>query len=283
MIRAALCLQLLSVSCLVPPPQDVRLDAALLTWSPGPGPGNASYSVQFLRYNSRLWEDVSSCARTKLTSCNVTAVQQGAEHGCVQLRVRAHKRGVTSDPVEACSTQASSCSVAFNLTARPGLLTVHLSRQRPLVDEYGDHALHQLYCGREGEKLHDCGVSRSSRSIPDLQPGTRYCVSVQIVLHSRLLGAAGCPQCIHIPHADDEASYTRVVAAVVPLIAVIGTMMAAAYGFLFHREKIKKCLQPPFQWPELLSQPLPEHQPHPFFYVPSDERFDGLSLVLREE
>lgn len=46
-----------------------------------------------------------------------------------------------------------SCTPDFSLTAGPGSLTVHLSRNHGLPLEQADHARHRVYYGKEGEPL----------------------------------------------------------------------------------------------------------------------------------
>ncbi|XP_071370545.1 interferon alpha/beta receptor 1-like, partial [Centroberyx affinis] len=156
MIYVVVLIQLVGQAVLcedLPPPRDVHADP-LLSWTPAPEHRNATtYTAQYRRFDTRGWRDVPACVQTELTSCDVTAVEAKAEHGCVELRVRAEERGLTSGPVEACSEQGGPCSPAVALSARPGRLTVQLSRNHSLALEYSDHAQHVVYYGREQEPL----------------------------------------------------------------------------------------------------------------------------------
>lgn len=57
-----------------------------------------------LSFNEARWRDVPACVQISSSECNVTLAAAVDEHGCMLLRVRAHRRGLMSEPVEACSS-----------------------------------------------------------------------------------------------------------------------------------------------------------------------------------
>ena len=52
-----------------------------------------------------------------------------------------------------CALPGHLCTPDFNLTARPGSLTVHLSRNTPFLREHANHAKYRVYYGKKGEAL----------------------------------------------------------------------------------------------------------------------------------
>lgn len=56
-----------------------------------------------LSFHERAWTDVPGCVRISSSECNVTSAGAGDPHGCTLLRVRAVRRGLASEPVQACS------------------------------------------------------------------------------------------------------------------------------------------------------------------------------------
>lgn len=56
-----------------------------------------------LSFREAAWRDVPACVQISSSQCNVTLAEAADEYGCMTLRVRAHRRGLTSEPVEACS------------------------------------------------------------------------------------------------------------------------------------------------------------------------------------
>ncbi|KAI3356621.1 hypothetical protein L3Q82_017833, partial [Scortum barcoo] len=134
------------------PPQDVHLEKWLLTWTPGTDDRKITYTVQSQSF-ADVWRNVSACVQISFNSCNVTKHKADGKHGCVMLRVQAERLGLTSTPVEACGRHGDSCTPEVSLTARSGTLTVRLSRNHSMALEYGDHAKHRVYYGKEGEPL----------------------------------------------------------------------------------------------------------------------------------
>lgn len=133
-----------------------------------------------------MWRDVPACIGISSTKCNVTLAEAVDEHGCMRLRVRAKRRGLKSEAVQACSQHGeepepggcvlalshlstlgsliravticralsgNSCTPDVRLSARPGSLTVHLMGNHSLALEHADHAKHRVFFGREGEVL----------------------------------------------------------------------------------------------------------------------------------
>ncbi|XP_056145458.1 uncharacterized protein LOC130120763 isoform X2 [Lampris incognitus] len=261
----------------LPPLQDVHIDS-MLRWSPAPEHNNVTYTVQYLSFDAQHWQDVPACVQTKLTSCDVTVTKSKEKHGCVKLRVLTKKLGLTSTPVEACSKKGDSCSPRFNLTSRPGFLTVHLSRNHSLALRHADHAKHKIYYGKEGQDLQKFRVATSSESIRELEEGVNYCVRVQFIYHDKPLGPPGCTQCTVIPESGVKRKYAEIIGAVVAVVFVVTVSIAIAYMIIFQSKRIKQWLGPLYQMPEFILQPLPEDHPR-ICTSPCIEDFDRLSFV----
>lgn len=56
-----------------------------------------------LRSDEARWRDVPACVQISTNECNVTLAAPADKQSCMLLRVRAHRRGLMSEPVEACS------------------------------------------------------------------------------------------------------------------------------------------------------------------------------------
>ncbi|KAK9538151.1 hypothetical protein VZT92_005704 [Zoarces viviparus] len=254
------------------PPLNVHVDNWLLTWPPAPEEGNVTYTVQYSSFDSDVWTDVPACVHISSNSCPVISTKEKGEHGCVMLRVQAERRGLTSTPVQACSKHGDSCTPDFRLTAgaRPGSLTVLLSRSHSLAQEHGDHAQHRVYYGKEGAPREEHVDAVSSVTIPELQQGQRYCVEVQYLYFSHPVGLGACARCELVPTAvlvrhssGKDSKGSEVVAAVVPVVVVLFVVIPVlAYFLIFQRGTIKRWLRPPYQLREdFFLGPFPENLP----------------------
>ncbi|XP_054644299.1 uncharacterized protein LOC129188166 isoform X3 [Dunckerocampus dactyliophorus] len=182
-------------------PQNVLLDNWQLTWTPAMEERNVTYTVRYRSFDADQWKDVPTCKQMSFTSCNVTFMKAETDHGCAMIGVLAERRGLTSEIVGACSSQGNSCSPEVVLSAHPGFLTVHLSRNSGIALE-GYHVKHRIYFGKEGEPLQAYEDAVSSVPIPNLKEGERYCASVQYIYFDNPIGVASCTQCKGIPQSN---------------------------------------------------------------------------------
>ncbi|XP_019731255.1 interferon gamma receptor 2 isoform X1 [Hippocampus comes] len=233
-------------------PQEVLFDNWQVTWTPASEENNVTYTVRYSSFDSDLWEDVPSCKQVNFTSCNVTLIKAEAEHGCVMLGVQAESRGLTSDLVRACSRQGNSCSPKVGLSARPGFLTVHLSRHSGIAQE-GYHIKQRIYFGKEGERLETYEDAVASVSINNLKAGERYCAKVQYTYFDHPVGVASCDKCEVIPPSGGTDPGTKTIEstfAIVPVLVILIPIIA--YLWLFQRKRIKEWLQPSYKMPNAL-------------------------------
>ncbi|XP_070771085.1 interferon gamma receptor 2 [Enoplosus armatus] len=284
MLLIVLCVQavaqVLSQASL-PPPQNVHVDDWLLTWTPVAEGRDVTYTVKYRSFDSAAWERVPACVGTSRSSCNVSSTK--GEHGCVALQVRARGRLQTSEAVEACSTHVGPCTPEVNLTAQPGTLTVHLSGDHSLADEYADHIVHRVYYGTEGEPLQVFGDSTSSVSIPDLQEGRRYCAKVQYVYFNTPVGLPSCTRCELIPETRKDLKQTEIIVAAVVVIALLVLIPVTAYVLIFQHGRIKQWLRPPYEIPEdFFLEPLPGCHRLVSTSSPNEEHCDVISSITPE-
>ncbi|CAJ1078870.1 interferon gamma receptor 2 isoform X2 [Xyrichtys novacula] len=264
------------------PPQDVHLQNWLLTWTPPPEEtAELTYTVQSSFHDDAwkgidTWKDIPTCAHRSFTSCNVTLTAAESRHGCAMLRVVAERRGLTSKPALACSLRADSCTPEVSLSARPGSLTVHLSRDHRLVESHADHAGHRVYVGIEGEEVEELD-STSSLTLRQLQEGQRYCAQVGFILYNKSLGPPTCPKCELIPNKDAEMNPGVIVGAVLVLFVLI---MVTMYVLIYHSGKIKRWLRLPYTIPDdfRMLQPLPIPT-----CSPTEEHFEEITCVTPVE
>lgn len=80
-----------------------------------------------------------------------------------------------------------ACTPELSLTARPGSLTVDLSRNHSLALEHGDHAKHRVYYGKEGELLQVRKLV-SLASIQHAASSCFMCTVGDLRLHPRFIG-----------------------------------------------------------------------------------------------
>ncbi|KAJ4933581.1 hypothetical protein JOQ06_030407 [Pogonophryne albipinna] len=237
------------------PPQDIQVDNWLLRWSPDPDDGDVTYTAQYSSFDSCVWTDVPYCVHTSLNSCNVSSIKARSEYGCVMLRVQAERHGQNSPSVQACSKHGHLCTPDFILTASPGSLTVHLSRNTTFLREHADHAKYRVYYGKKEEALQDYKDGPASVTIDELQEGQRYCTRVQYLYFKQTEGLPTCTQCELIPES--------------------------AYFFLFQRGRFKRWLQPPYTFREHLLETIPE------LFLPihssTEEHYDVITSMSPEE
>lgn len=74
-----------------------------------------------LSFNEATWRNVPACVQISASQCNVSLAGAADEHGCVMLRVRAHRRGLMSEPVKACSRFGEELLPLFDLKSSPEL------------------------------------------------------------------------------------------------------------------------------------------------------------------
>ncbi|NP_001348087.1 interferon gamma receptor 2 precursor [Cynoglossus semilaevis] len=232
------------------PPINILADEWLLTWS-STDENDVTYTVQYLSFDHTVWKDVASCVQTSFTSCNVAFTKADSEHGCVNLRVQAERSGLKSQPVQACSRR-DTCSPDVMLAARPGSLTVYLSKNHTLALEHADHVEHRVYYGKEGKGLQKYKDGYSSLSINKLEEGQSYCVEVQYMYSKKPVGLRSCRQCEVIPLSKHKPNPTLVVVVIVVLFILVLVISAVAYTIICHSRRIKQCLQNPFEIPENL-------------------------------
>ncbi|XP_071341509.1 interferon alpha/beta receptor 1-like [Trachinotus anak] len=266
------------------PPQNIHVEKWLLTWTPATEERDVTYTVQYQSFDTSVWRDIPACVHTSFTSCNVAFSKAESKHGCVTLRVQAERRGLTSTPVQACSRHGDSCTPEVSLTARPGSLTVFLSRNHSLAEEYGDHVTHRVYYGKEGESLEEkYKETLSSVSFLGLEEGQRYCTRVQYVRYNEAVGTRSCPQCEVIPRTKHEPVQTEVIVGVVVVVFLVLTPVIV-YILICHRGRVKQWLRPATcDIPDFLLQPYPEHHMLSSPNSPSEERYDVISFITPEE
>ncbi|XP_033473231.1 interferon gamma receptor 2 [Epinephelus lanceolatus] len=263
------------------PPQNIHVDNWLLSWTPATKEEDVTYTVQYSSFDSRVWTDVPACIHISSDSCDVSSTKALGEHGCVMLRVQAEKKhGLTSKPVKACSRHGDSCTPDFSLTAGPGSLTVHLSRNHSLALKHEDHAKYRVYYGKEGEPLKSYRDDVASVTIRELQEGQRYCTKVEYIYFDVSVGPPTCTQCEVIPESKKDSKLTETVVAVVLVSVLLITFIA--YLLIFQRGRIKQWLQPPYQIPDnfLLK---PEHHLPISTSIPTEEHWDVISCISPEE
>ncbi|KAG7239126.1 hypothetical protein INR49_030006 [Caranx melampygus] len=263
-----------------PPPQNIHVEKWLLRWTPATEERNITYSVQYRSFDSTEWKNVSACFRMSSTSCNMTSSVPKSEHGCVMLRVRAERHGLKSKPVQACSRQGDTCTPEVSLTARPGSLTVYVSRSHSLVQEYGDHIKNRVYYGKDGESLQEYKEGVSSVPINNLEEGQRYCAKVQYIYFTEKIGLESCTQCEVIPGPSKPVQTEVMVVGVVIVLAVTAV---TAYVLICHRGKIKRWLRPPYEMPEVLIESYPKHRLIISPSSPSEEHYDVISSITAGE
>ncbi|XP_059199542.1 interferon alpha/beta receptor 1-like [Centropristis striata] len=286
MLFSVLCvlvvIQVLSVAPPAPP-ENIHVDEWLLRWTPATD-GDVTYTVKYSSFDKGPWTNLPACTQISINSCHVISTKAQGIHGCVMLRVQAERHGLTSTPVEACSRRGDSCTPDFSLTARPGTLTVNLSRNHSLALDHADHVGHRVYYGMEGEPLQDYEDTAASVTISELQEGQRYCTKVQYTYHDKPVGVPSCTQCELIPESRKNPKATEILAAVVPVVVLLILIPVIAYVLIFQQRRIKQWLQPPYQIPpDFFLEPLPEHHLGIPASGPPEEHWDVISSFSQQE
>lgn len=260
-----------------PPPQDVHVDHWQLSWTPAAGDPPLKYTVQYNSFDSNTWLDVPGCVGISSNSCDTAAIKGTSELGCVRLQVWAQSGALRSAKVEACSRHGDTCTPDISLTALPGSLTVHLSRNHSLADEYADNARHRIYFGKEGEPLEHYDDAVSSVTVRGLEAGQRYCMQVQYVVWNDPTGLSTCPRCERIP--EPKPVQTGVIVAVVVVVVLTLTAVLILYVLIFHYKTIKVRIR---RWMSRYKIPQDFHDikpSPPLLYRPPEERCDDITVV----
>ncbi|XP_068185276.1 uncharacterized protein [Antennarius striatus] len=268
------------------PPQDIHVDGWLMTWTPPPQETTTvTYTVQYSSTESNVWVDVPSCVQIPDRKCDVVSTRGEDEHDCVMLRVRAERRGLRSVPAEACSRHGDRCTPDVSLTARPGYLTVHLSSNHSLAQEYADHAKHRVYYGREGEPLRMFKEDVSSVTIDGLEVGQRYCVKVQYVRYSQPVGLPSCPRCELIPDSAGFPGHTWIIPTVVVLVLLATLSVGITCVLAFHCGRIKRWLRETrYHIPEdYFLESFPDSRCPVAVSGPCEEHYDVISFIALRE
>ncbi|KAM9346956.1 interferon gamma receptor 2 isoform 2-T2 [Symphorus nematophorus] len=263
------------------PPQNIHVDKWLLTWTPAAAEeGNVTYTVHYSSFDKDQWIQVPACVHISSNSCDVTVIRDKGKQGCVKLRVQSERQGLNSSQVEACSQHGDSCTPTLQLTAFPGSLTVHLSRNHDLAQEYADHAKHRVYYGKEGTPLEDYEDNVSTVSILKLETGQRYCVKVQYTYYNDPVGLPTCPQCVLIPESESKQTVLIVSLVVVLVVAFLAPVIA--YGLICHRRILKECIRPPCEIPRefLLLEGSGDSRPAINTNGCTQERYDVISSMI---
>lgn len=234
-------------------PERVEVQDGLLSWAPAAVEDDVTHTVQFRLFpilsasitstiTEKVWSDLPQCVRITASVCNVSVLIREADHGCVGLRVRAQRGRLRSEATEACSVSEDRCTPWLDLSPAEGSLMVHLTRDHGLRREFGDHAQHQVCHWSLDQPKPVCTKTSSSLPISDLDPGRNYCVEVQFLSYSKLVGLPRCPVCREVP--QPQSKHTGIVLGVVLPALMLAMGCGVVYVLMFHRKKIKKCLKP---------------------------------------
>lgn len=224
------------------PPQSVHVEKWLLTWTPAPQQTDVNFTVQYRNSDKARWRDVPACVQISSNECKVTLAAAADEQGCMMLRVRAHRRGLMSEPVEACSRFGSVCTPEIRLSAQPGSLTVHLMKNHSLAAYHGDHAKHRVFYAREGEPFTRYKDKVSSVTLPGLLEGQRYCVQTQYLLYNRPVGPRSCVSCQLVPESNQQIKPWIIVVVVLLGVPALLTPVIV-YLFMYRCGRFKRWLR----------------------------------------
>ncbi|CAI5772628.1 interleukin-10 receptor subunit beta isoform X1 [Podarcis lilfordi] len=185
-----------SVHGMVPEPQNVRLHSVMfdtfLQWDPPNfNKGSMTYTVQYKVYvYGNRFTDL--CQRTDVTKCNISSIPI---HGSYIVRVRTEVEEERSNWVNITFTPFSDTIIeppAVEAEATtPGVLIVQITD--PLVSRDGDKYSIKHFYGHgfvtykmriwkkdyDGEQVRYVNITQSSKTLPDLDPGTTYCLQAQ--------------------------------------------------------------------------------------------------------
>lgn len=246
----------MSVASPLQAPSNVKLEGGLLLWSSSEE--NVTHTPLFKRFGESGWSVVTECERTTASSCNVSTLIRDALHCCFSLSVRAQRGTGQSGATEACGTEEDRCTPTVDLAPVPGsapgsgALTVRLTRDHCLYDEYADHAQHLVqYWPQDWPNQVTELKSHASLKLPDLDPSRTYCVQVRFYRHGPQ-GVPRCPVCATIPQAPFK--HAAVVMAVVISVVVLLLGFAFVYIIIFHKKTLKNWFRPE-PYPDCLSLP----------------------------
>uniref|UniRef100_A0A8D0EDU6 Interleukin 10 receptor subunit beta n=2 Tax=Salvator merianae TaxID=96440 RepID=A0A8D0EDU6_SALMN len=185
---------------MVPEPQNVTLHSVMfdsvLQWDP---PNfhkeNMTYTVQYKDYATGFTE---LCNRTELTQCNISKIPV---FGNFTLRVRTELEKEQSNWVDIIfnpldDTQITSPTIHAEAT-KPTALNIQLTEpaitrdggKYPLTHFYGSNSvIYRMLIWKKdfsGEQVRQVNLTRTWEIVPDLEPGTVYCLKAQAFIEFR--------------------------------------------------------------------------------------------------
>lgn len=237
-------------------PSSVKLEDTLLLWSSSEE--NVTHTPLFKRFGESGWSVMTECERTTASSCNISALIGDTLHCCFSLSVRSQRGTSQSRATEACGTKEDRCTPTVDLAPVPGSapgsgsLTVRLTRDHCLYDEYADHAQHLIQYWPQDWPNHVTELkSHTSQKLKNLDPGQTYCVQVRFYRHGPE-GVPRCPVCVLIPRAPFK--HAAVVIAVGISVVALLLGFAFVYVIIFHKKTVKNWFRPE-PYPDCLTRP----------------------------
>ncbi|NP_001348155.2 interferon gamma receptor 2 precursor [Scleropages formosus] len=247
---------------LIQSPQHVRIESynlrSVLRWSPVESDGNTpvQYLVQYTVSGMGEWRDVSSCAPTLVTQCNIS--YEARPYIKVTFRVQAQAGNQTSSwspskPFNAhLQTHLGPPSIRLS-TENPNTLTVVVEPDASLKKEYGDQLSYRVFIGQENENLTNHSDHSSTVIVRPLKGGVKYCVQVHYVIEQRLGDSTG-KTCTIVKQSEEE----RIIRAVLLSSLLVALFGGLILGFIFivykNYDKIKYVLRPTLQFQDYIEE-----------------------------
>lgn len=257
-----------SAASSLPAPGRVELQDGLLRWTPAED--HLPHTVQVQGFQEDEWRSLPQCQETVTSVCDVSALLQEAEHGCLRLRVRAQSGPDRSEAMEACGVSGDRCTPQLGLAPSGGSLTVNLSRKHALVDALGHHARYNVCHWSEDRPEPLCDQTLDSVPLSDLEPGRNYCASAQFLYFGHAEGAPRCPVCQELP--PRRSPHTAAILGSTLTLVALALLCGATYVLIFHKKRIKAWFRPE-QQPDSLNLP----SGGALLYTPSKEDFSVIT------
>ncbi|XP_061483762.1 interleukin-10 receptor subunit beta isoform X2 [Rhineura floridana] len=183
---------------MVPEPQNVRLHSVMfnsvLQWDP---PSfykeNVTYTVQYKEYVNGFTD---LCQRTDFTECDISSIPL---YGTIIIRVRTEFEKEWSNWVNISFTPFNDTKIGPPVlqaeAIRSGVLNVQITDplatrdggKYPIKHFYGHNSVVYRMLIRKkdygSEQVKYMNITHSSQMIPDLDPGTTYCLQAQAFIH----------------------------------------------------------------------------------------------------
>ncbi|XP_053163897.1 interleukin-10 receptor subunit beta isoform X2 [Hemicordylus capensis] len=186
-----------SVHGIVPDPQNVRISSinfdSILQWDPpNLQEENLTYTVQYQDIYSYQFSDL--CSRIACTECNITKLPKLGDH-IIRVRTESEKEkskwvNISFEPLRDTTIGPpdvyvkSTSGVLYVEVTDPPITNIRDYSSLSIKGIYGSSMTYKMLIWKKDydEQVRDENIMHNSIILSDLDPGTTYCLKVQVLI-----------------------------------------------------------------------------------------------------